>query len=433
MEIKTIFALSTAPGKAGLAVVRLSGNESFQVIKRLSGSVPPPRKAVLRKLIYDSEFIDQAIVICFSAKQSYTGEDMVEFHIHGSSAVLRNLTEVLVSNFGLIAAAPGEFTRRALENEKMDLLQVEGLLDLINSETKQQKKQALRSLTGKNSNKSNKWREKLVSALAYIELMIDFTEEDVPSDTIKEISDIVLWLSDVLETELQSYKSSELIRDGYDVTIIGKPNVGKSSLLNYLAGKEKAIVSEHAGTTRDIIELSIDLQGYQVNFFDTAGIHRTDDLIEQIGITRAIEKASSSHVRIFLLENNDLEDSLQVKARPNDIICGAKSDIWQHPNRLNISAKTGEGVEKLLEEIRKRITQETQLTSILINERHKDIIKCALSYLNITKRELKRNNLQIEIVAENLRLATVQLDLLIGKINVEDVLGSIFASFCIGK
>ena len=433
MEIKTIFALSTAPGKAGLAVVRLSGNESFQVIKRLSGSIPPLRKAVLRKLIYDSEFIDQAIVICFGAKQSYTGEDMVEFHIHGSSAVLRNLTEVLVSNFGLTAAAPGEFTRRALENEKMDLLQVEGLLDLINSETKQQKRQALRSLTGTNSNKTNKWREKLVSALAHIELMIDFTEEDVPNDTIREISDIVLWLSEVLEKELQSYKSSELVRDGYDVTIIGKPNVGKSSLLNYLAGKEKAIVSEHAGTTRDIIELSIDLEGYQVNFFDTAGIHKTDDLIEQIGITRAIEKASSSHIRIFLLENNDLEDNLQVKARPNDIICGAKSDIWQHPNRLNISAKTGEGVEELLEEIRKKITQETQLTSILINERHKDIIKCAVSYLNITKRELKRNNLQIEIVAENLRLATVQLDLLIGKINVEDVLGSIFASFCIGK
>ncbi len=433
MKKKTIFALSTAPGKAGLAVVRVSGKESFQVIKRLSGSVPEPRKAVLCKLIYDDEFIDQAIVICFNEKHSYTGEDMVEFHIHGSSAVLRNLTEVLVAKFGLTAAAPGEFTRRALENEKMDLLQVEALSDLINSETKQQQKQSLRALIGNDSDKTNKWREKLLSALAYTELMIDFTEEDVPNDTIGEITNIVSWLSNVLEKELQGYKSSELIRDGYDITIIGKPNVGKSSLLNYLAGKEKAIVSEHAGTTRDIIELSIDLEGYRVNFFDTAGIHKTDNLIEQIGITRALEKAQSSNIRIFLLENNDLESDFQLNIRPDDIICGAKSDMWQHSSRLNISSKTGEGVERLLQEIKKKIIRETQLTSILINERHKDIIKCALTFLNKTQKEITKNNLQIEIIAENLRLATVQLDLLIGKINVEDVLGSIFASFCIGK
>ena len=433
MRSETIFALSTAAGKAGIAIIRISGEKAFEAVKKLAGSVPSARNAVFRKLVYNDELVDQAIVVCFPAKNSYTGEDLAEFHIHGSNAIIQELSDILSCGLNLSFAKPGEFTQRALENGKMDLSQVEAVIGLIEAETKEQKKQSLNVLSGGINNKATEWRGLLVQALGLVEVMIDFSDQDIEANFKGEINVLIIKLISYLEKELTQYKSSEIIRDGYDITIIGKPNVGKSSLLNYIAGKEKAIVSSYAGTTRDIIELGIDLQGYRVNFFDTAGIHKTDNIVEGIGIEKAIKKAKDSNMRIFLLENNDIADQFFIKVQPNDLILSAKVDIHKPEELLGISAKTGEGIDNMLDLIFKRIKNETVSSSVLINIRHKSLIKNAVKSLYSSKDELDETNFQIEIVAEYLRSAIVQLDLLVGKINVEDILGAIFSKFCIGK
>ncbi len=433
MISETIFALSTGTNKAAIAIVRVSGEKVCLIIRGLVGSIPPPREAKLCYLAYNDDLIDQAIVIYFNANNSYTGEDMVEFHIHGSNAVIKNLSDILTNKFNISIAKPGQFTRRALENNRIDLSQAESILDLIESETKEQQKQALKLLSGAASNKTKQWRDKILRALALAEVMIDFSDEDVPKNTRADINDQVLVLLDLFKKELINYKSSELVRDGYDVTIIGKPNVGKSSLLNYLAGKQKAIVSEYAGTTRDIIELSLDLNGHRVNFFDTAGIHQSEDLVELIGIERTVEKARNSNMRIFLLENNDLVEDFDLKVEPNDLLLKAKADIVEHASYRGVSGKTGKGVQEMLDLISINVKNATFGDSILINERHHNIIKNAYSSLLIVQQELNKADIQIEIVAEHLRITISQLDLLVGKINVEDVLGSVFSAFCIGK
>ena len=433
MAKSTIFALSTVPGKSGIAIVRVSGPQSFEVVRALAGTIPSPRKAVLRSLRDDNEIIDKALVICFTANNSFTGEDMVEFHIHGSNSIVKHLSEVLSNKFDLLIADRGEFTRRALDNGRMDLSQAEGILALINSETRTQKNQALSCLAGGISDKTQEWRELILRGVALAEIMIDFTDDDVPDDTVNDIKSVVASLLRSLEFELRQYKAAELVRDGYDVTIIGKPNVGKSSLLNYIAGREKAIVSDQAGTTRDVIELSMDLNGYQVNFFDTAGIHESSDRIEKIGIERATKKANGSNMRIFLLENNDLIEDFNISVGKNDLLLSAKGDKNKQCKYLAVSGKTGMGVDKLLNLISDNIKSETGQSSILINERHKKVIRETVLALHLAQDEICKSDMRIEIVAECLRTVITQFDLLIGKINVEDILGSVFSSFCIGK
>ena len=263
--------------------------------------------------------------------------------------------------------------------------------------------------------------------------MIDFTDQDVPSNTLIEINAIIKLLSKRLNKELKSYKSVELIRDGFDITIIGKPNVGKSSLLNYLAGREKAIVSDYAGTTRDLIELSIDLKGYQVNFFDTAGVHNSSDPVEKIGITRAIKKAQESDLRIFLLENNDIPEQFNITVKSQDLFYSPKADLKGKLKYAGISGKTGKGVDDMLETVSKRLLSEVKSNSVLINERHRNILKNIIVTLSTSEKELEKEFVEVEILAEHFRSIINQFDLLIGKINVEEVLGSIFSSFCIGK
>ena len=263
--------------------------------------------------------------------------------------------------------------------------------------------------------------------------MIDFSDEDVPSSTISEIEALVNSLVAEFECEMAASRSAALVRDGFDVTIVGQPNVGKSSLLNYLAGKEKAIVSEQAGTTRDIIELSIDLKGYRVNFYDTAGIRSTEDTLEKIGIDRALKKAALSHMRVFLLNPNDIVEDFGVVIEPADLILCAKCDLQSHAKYSGVSSATGDGVEDMLSKILNNIMKSDGYSSILINERHKKITERTLVFLRLVLEEIDLTEARIEIVAENLRLAIVELDFLVGKINVEDVLGDIFSSFCIGK
>ncbi len=433
MTNKTIFALSTAQGKAGIAIVRLSGSKAFQTAKQLCGSLPAPRLAMVRNLVYNGDLIDKAIVICFCAENSYSGEDMVEFQVHGSNAVLKNLSEILSIEFNLSVAEPGEFTRRALETGRIDLSQAEGILDLIESETKEQQKQSLRCINGQLADKTKDLKNLVIKGLSLVEIMIDFTDQDVPTDTIIDVISIVEKIISLLEEELKRYSSSELIRTGFDITIIGKPNVGKSSLLNYLAGREKAIVSSIAGTTRDIIELAIDLKGYRVNFFDTAGIHETKDSIERVGIDKAMNKAKDSFIRIFLLENSDTVDQFKINVEPDDLIFNAKSDLNFKSIYPGISGKTGEGVDNMLGMLSEKIKFKTVNSSILTNERHRKAIQVSVTLLYDVREELSKNHIEVEIVAEYLRAVIAQFDLLIGKVNVEDVLASIFSSFCIGK
>ena len=433
MASNTIFALSTGLGKAGIAIIRVSGCDALNIARKLTGTSLVPRAATVCYLRFNQELIDQALVILFKAGSSYTGEDLVEFHIHGGSAVISHLSNVLSTNFNVAVANPGEFTRRALENGRLDISQVEGLLDLINAETKEQKKQSLRVFSGKIGQESKQWRDKILHSLSLAEIMIDFSDEDVPSSTIREIDTLVSSLVVEFECEMAASRSASLVRDGFDVTIVGQPNVGKSSLLNYLAGKEKAIVSEQAGTTRDIIELSIDLKGFRVNFYDTAGIHFTEDTLEKVGIDRALKKAAMSHMRVFLLNPNDIVEDFGVVIESSDLILCAKCDFQSHTKYSGISSVTGEGIEDMLDKISNNIIKSNSYSSILINERHKRIIERTLVFLRFVLEEIDSTEACIEIVAENLRLAIVELDFLVGKINVEDVLGDIFSSFCIGK
>ena len=433
MSKDTIFALSTSPGKSGIAIIRVSGPSSFSVVENLTGSCPPLRKATLRYLKYNSEVLDRALVICFAAGASFTGENMAEFHIHGSFAVIKGVTEVLSEGLQLRCAEPGEFTRRALENGRLDLVQAEGLAELINSETKEQKKQSIKIIAGALSNKTNEWREKLLAALSLLEVMIDFSDEDVPTNTTSEVRGILDFLITDLLAELNNYKTAEIVRDGYDVAILGKPNVGKSSLLNFIAGSEKAIVTDQAGTTRDIIEVKIDIDGYAVNFYDTAGIQETDDAVEKIGIERAIKRSKTVDLRIFLVEPDELLEKFQDFMKKGDLVFCAKGDIQEFPPYPGISSKTGEGTEILLKKIKRNISKAGCYSSILLNERHKRAIIETLSYLKCVQKELENKVVRVEIAAEEVRAAIAEIDVLVGKINVEDILGRVFSTFCIGK
>ena len=429
----TVFALSTAPGKAGIAVIRVSGPNSFSVLKMLVKTLPKHRVATLRNLKYQNEHLDQAIVICFEKGSSFTGEEMVEYHLHGGQAVISGIFEVFTSMGKLRIAKPGEFSRRALENGKLDLLKVEGLSYLLNAETKLQKKQSLNLMSGYLSGKVIEWKSTLIKALSLAEVMIDFSEEDVPSNTVSEIATTIQGLLLTLTEALIGYNSAEIIRNGLEVAIIGKPNVGKSSLLNYLAGSEKAIVSDIPGTTRDILELRLDINGLPVYFYDMAGIRKSSDPIELLGVDLAKKKAEQCALRIFLMNPEDSRSDFDIKGSKKDLILSAKCDIRKKNSFSGISGKTGEGVSEMLERIYQVYKEEPQSDGIIVNERQKQAIINTLECLKSVKKEISRKTARIEIVAEELRSSITEMDVLTGRIDVEQVLDNIFLNFCIGK
>ncbi|HGG65032.1 MAG TPA: tRNA uridine-5-carboxymethylaminomethyl(34) synthesis GTPase MnmE, partial [Rhodobacteraceae bacterium] len=287
--MSTIYALATALGKSGVAVIRLSGPRALDAAKTLAGTLPEPRVAGLRALRdSDGVLLDQALVLTFMAGHSFTGEDVAELHLHGGPATIKAVLQTLGDLDGLRMAEPGEFTRRALENGCLDLAQIEGLSDLLDAETEAQRKQALRVFSGALGDKAESWRSQLIRAAALLEATIDFADEDVPVDVTPEVSDLLNSVMAALKTEATGVQISERIRDGFEVAIVGAPNVGKSSLLNRLAGRDAAITSEIAGTTRDVIEVRMDLNGLPVTILDTAGLRETDDTVEGIGIERAL-------------------------------------------------------------------------------------------------------------------------------------------------
>jgi tRNA modification GTPase len=429
--VDTIFALASARGKAGVAVVRVSGPRSWTAAASLVGDLPPARQTALRRLTGpDGVVLDQALVLPFRAGLSFTGEDVVELHLHGSLATVHAVLRVLGDMEGLRLAEPGEFTRRALENECLDLAQVEGLADLIDAETEGQRRQALRVLSGALGRMADIWRTDLIRAAALLEATIDFADEDVPVDVTPEVDALIDRVTAALRREADGAMVAERIREGFEVAIVGPPNVGKSTLLNALAGREAAITSDIAGTTRDVIEVRMDLHGLPVTILDTAGLRETDDVVEGLGVKRAVERAKAADLRVILRDAHD--DALLMVPAEDDIVAVGKADLGRMGD-FAISGLTGEGLDRLVEMIVTRLETRASGVATATRERHRVAIERAIDALFLAKDELLKGPERSELAAEELRTAIRALDSLVGRVDVEHILDEIFASFCLGK
>lgn len=426
----TIFAQATAAGRAGVSVVRISGPDAFKVASDMVGSLPRSHQSALR-LVRDSDksIIDQALVLKFDGPNSFTGEDIVELQLHGSMAVMQAVLRRL-SMFPLTRLAePGEFTRRALENGKLDLAQVEGLSDLIEAETEAQRKQALRVFSGHLGSIVERWRADLIRAAALLEATIDFADEDVPVDVTPEVTTLLEGVSVEMGNEVEGSKIAERIRSGFEVAIVGAPNAGKSTLLNALAGRDAAITSEVAGTTRDIVEVRMHLDGLPVTLLDTAGLRESEDAVEVIGIERAMARAETADLRIFLKHPTDV---LPVEPQADDIIVHPKADLF--PDVINgVSGSTGAGLTELVDRVTDVLKSRSSAVGVATHERHRSAMLHTLAGLERVKNILSQGSEQYDIAAEELRSSVRALETVVGRIGVENLLDEIFLSFCIGK
>ncbi|WP_108025691.1 tRNA uridine-5-carboxymethylaminomethyl(34) synthesis GTPase MnmE [Rhodovulum kholense] len=426
----TIFAQATARGKAGVAVIRISGPRAMTAARALAGSLPAPRQAGLRRLTNaEGVLLDEALVLCFAKGASFTGEDVVELQCHGSPATVAAVLRALGEQDGLRLAEPGEFTRRALENGVLDLAQVEGLGDLLEAETEAQRRQALRVLSGALGEKVALWRESLIRAAALLEATIDFADEDVPVDVTPEVTALLSGVSTALQTEIEGVAMAERIRDGFEIAIVGPPNAGKSTLLNHLAGREAAITSEHAGTTRDVIEVRMDLRGLPVTFLDTAGLRDSADDVETIGIARAIERATAADLRVFLLDDSGRTEGLA--QGPDDIVLRGKADLGD--GTTGVSGRTGQGVAELVERIAAILNSRASRAVTATRERHAEAMRRARGAIAEAQNQLSHGMGSTELAAEDIRRAARALESLLGRIDVETLLDEIFARFCLGK
>ncbi len=426
----TIYATATARGRSGLAVVRISGPAAFAAGAALCGRLPPPRIVGLRRLTWGGELLDEALVLCFAEGASFTGEAVVELQVHGGPAVVGAVLRALSEQPGLRLAEAGEFTRRALESGVLDLAQVEGLADLIDAETEAQRRQAVRVLSGAVGNRVEGWRRDLIRAGALLEATIDFADEDVPVDVSPEVLALIDGLTADLRREAAGVTAAERIRDGFEVAIVGAPNVGKSTLLNQLAGREAAITSEIAGTTRDVIEVRMDIAGLPVTFLDTAGLRETDDRLEQAGIDRALSRADAADLRVLLTVGGEVPGLF---LKDEDLVVFGKSDTTFMTDGLSVSGRTGDGVSELMARIGEILQRRVASAGALVRERHRIAVTGAIAALVEARAEVVRGDSRVELAAEHLRRAVRSLDALVGRVDVDDLLGEIFASFCIGK
>lgn len=425
----TIYALATARGRSGLAVVRISGPDAVAAGLALCGRLPSPRVAGLRRLTWGGELLDEALVLSFAEGASFTGEAVVELHCHGGPAVVGAVLRALSEQPGVRLAEAGEFTRRALENGVLDLAQVEGLADLIDAETEAQRRQAVRVLSGSVGQKVDGWRRDLIRAGALLEATIDFADEEVPVDVSPEVLALIDGLMADLGREAAGVTAAERIRDGFEVAIVGAPNAGKSTLLNQLAGREAAITSEIAGTTRDVIEVRMEIAGLPVTFLDTAGLRDTEDRLERAGIERALARAEAADLRLFLTDGSDLP----LRPVGDDLVVLGKADTKSGVSGLAVSGKTGFGVPDLMARIGDILGQRVGSAGALVRERHRVAVTSAIAALAESRAEVVRPDSRVELAAEHLRQAVRALDALVGRVDVDDLLGEIFASFCIGK
>ncbi len=442
----TVYALSSGPGISGVAVIRISGVKTEEIILAMTnGNLPAVRRATLRKIINpkNGQLIDEGLVILFKNPNSYTGEDMAELHVHGSKAVVQEILNVLEDFSDCRLAEAGEFTKLAFQNNKINLLKAESIGDLIASETELQRKQALRIMSGESSNKFNFWREEIIKILADIEAKIDFPEEEIPEKLSQSIKSKCEKIRNEIKSTLDDNKTGEIIREGFKIAIVGPPNVGKSSLINYLSKREVAIVSEKAGTTRDVIETHLDLEGIPVIISDTAGIRSSSDEIEKMGIKLAIKRAEDADLIIVLLdpENVDFKGFFNEKLKDKSILAINKSDLGID-NLKNydfkvtpyfISIKNDSNVKKLVDAIKSKLKKQFLKTDniLITRSRHRLHLKECYKHLEIFLE--KKNNQEFDLAAEDLRLAIRHLGTIVGKVDVEEILGSIFENFCIGK
>ena len=442
----TIYALSTGPGISGVAIIRISGPEASLVIRSLTGKqIPKPRMATLRKInnTNTSELIDEGIIIWFPGPESYTGEDMAEIHVHGGKAVIQAIHRSISKIKNCRLAEPGEFTKLAFQNGKINLLKAESIADLISAETEMQRLQAVRIMEGKSSKKFNQLREKLLKTLSFIEAKIDFPDEDLPNDILSKIKINSNEVLSNIEKILNDQKIGEIIREGFKIAIVGPSNAGKSSLLNNLSKRDAAIVSETAGTTRDVIETHLNLDGYPVIVSDTAGIRDSKDEIEKKGIKLSLNKAENADLKLVVVDAKsvDLSGVLKDFLKKDAILVINKSD--QIKNELEqtltkfdhvlISLKDNTNVDKLILKIKNKIKNKfISYDDILITrERHRQHLTQCVNHLK--NFNIKNDQKDFDKAAEDLRLATRHLGMIVGKVDVEELLGSIFNDFCIGK
>jgi len=442
----TIYALSSGPGVSGVAIIRVSGPEAANVIKSLTGKeIPKPRVATLRKInnINTSELIDEGIIIWFPAPESYTGEDMAEIHVHGGKAVILTVQKEISKIKNCRLADPGEFTKLAFQNGKINLLKAESIADLISAETEIQRLQAVKIMKGKSSEKFNELREKLLKILSFVEAKIDFPEEDIPEENLEKIkqdsSDALKEINKILNDQ----KIGEIIREGFKIAIVGPTNAGKSSLLNNLSNREVAIVSEMAGTTRDVVETHLNIDGYPVIISDTAGIRVSKDEIEKKGIKLSLKKAENADLKLVVVDAKsiDLSGFLNDLLKNDAILVINKSDLLKEKldpeilklNHVLISLKDNLNIDLLISKIKNSL--KSQLISeediLITRERHRQHLEqCADHLKNFLDKNDKKD---FDKAAEDLRLATRHLGMIVGKVDVEELLGSIFNDFCIGK
>lgn len=431
--METIYALSSGVGLAGVAVVRVSGSGAARTLTSLAGPLAPARQAVLRRLRApgNGEVIDQALVIWFPAPASFTGEDVAEFHIHGGRAVISALLNVLSTMPGLRPAGPGEFTRRAFARGRLDLTAVEGLDDLIEADTEQQRRAALRIALGENRRLYEGWRQSIISALALVEASIDFVEEeDVPIESMSTVVAHCQYLVAALTAHLESEGRAKRLREGVQIVIAGPPNAGKSSLLNWLAQRDVAIVAAEAGTTRDILEVHLDLGGYAVTICDTAGLRNALGDVEREGIRRAEERIAESDLVLWLSEVGNAPKLSAKTVWP----LRSKIDLLERVEAGGISTVTGAGLDELLAQLRRFVAElmgGTTDSPMLIRDRHRQAFHAAIGALSRVIGCSATSN--IEFLAEDLRLAAREIGRVTGVVDVEDILGDIFSRFCVGK
>ncbi len=442
----TIYALSSGPGISGVAVIRLSGQDASKVIQLLTGKeLPKPRVATLRKInkINTSELIDEGLILWFPGPESYTGEDMAEIQVHGSKAVVDALHSSLSDIENCRLAEPGEFTKLAFQNGKINLLKAESIADLISSETEIQRQQAIKIMNGKSSDQFNFLREKLLKILSHVEAKIDFPEEDLPNNILDEIKNSSDEVINKIKKILNDQKVGERIREGFKIAILGPTNAGKSSLINHLSNRDVAIVSEIAGTTRDVIETHLNIDGYPVIISDTAGIRDSKDEIEKKGIKLSLNRAEEADLKLVVVDAKSLDftDVFKDLLDENAILVINKSDLLEKDidleikktNHVLISIKENKNIEELMIKIKNNLKNKfLKSDDILITrERHRQHLQQCLDHLNNFNQKKKIED--YDKAAEDLRLATRHLGMIVGKVDVEEILGSIFNDFCIGK
>lgn len=417
--METIYAEATPPGRGGVSIVRLSGPRAREIGEALAGPLPRARMAY-RRAVRDEGLIDEALVLRFDAGASFTGDEVVEFQLHGAPVIVRRLQAALSAR-GARLAEPGEFTRRSFLNGTLALSGVEALSDLLAAETEAQRAQAMRVVSGELADWTAALREKLIRAGALIEASLDFADEEVPEDVPAEVFQLLAEVRAQIGRQIIGVPAAERIRAGFEVAIIGPPNAGKSSLMNRIAGREVALVSDEAGTTRDVLELRTELGGLAVTFLDTAGLREAEDKVERMGVARARDRAVAADLRVILQDESLADEPLRV---PGDIVVRSKADLGAG----DISAVTGAGVDALLARVADELTGRVAGAGLVSRHRQAEALRDAHGALGTADRAMPP-----EILAELVRNVSARLAEVVGRVAPDDYLDEVFSSFCIGK